>query len=82
MVPGGEVLKLGRGYISHLNMHNLLVYQCTAHLLLLYISLIMMLSYAIVDFYLFYDGADLQICTLLTSKCRVSDTQPSYIPEQ
>ena len=36
----------------------------------------MLLSYAIVDFYLCYDGAvDMQIWALLTkSQCRVSDT--------
>ena len=36
----------------------------------------MLLSYATVDFYLFFDGAaDIQIWVLLTrSQCRVSDT--------
>lgn len=37
----------------------------------------MLLSYAVVGFYLSYDGATgMQICVLLTrSQCRVSDTQ-------
>ena len=36
----------------------------------------MLLSYAIVDFYLIYDGGvDMQIRALLTSPRRVSDTQ-------
>ena len=37
----------------------------------------MLLSYASVDFYLFYDGAfDMQIWALLTrSQCRISDTR-------
>ena len=37
----------------------------------------MLLSYAIVDFYLLYDGAaDMQILALLTrGQCRVTDTQ-------
>ena len=37
----------------------------------------MLLSYALVDFYSFYDGAaDMQIWTLLTrSQCRVADIQ-------
>ena len=37
----------------------------------------MLLSYTIVDFHLFYDGAvDIQIWALLTSsQCEVSDTQ-------
>ena len=40
------------------NMHYLVLYQYTAHLLVLYkgTCIIMLLSYAIVDFYLFYDG--------------------------
>ena len=40
----------------------------------------MLLSYATVDFYLFYNGAvDLQICTLLT-RSKVSDTQVTLRP--
>ena len=37
----------------------------------------MLLSYTIVDFHLFYDGAvDIQICTLLTRRqCKGCDTQ-------
>ena len=37
----------------------------------------MLLSYTMLDFHLFYDGAvDIQICALLTrSHCKVSDTQ-------
>ena len=39
-----------------------------------------LLSYATVDFYLFYNGAvDLQICTLLT-RSKVSDTQVTLRP--
>ena len=40
----------------------------------------MLLSYAIVDFYLFHDGAsDMQIWALLTvCQCRVSDTQVTF----
>ena len=43
------------------NMHYLLLYQHTTHWLLLYERIIMLLSYAIVDFYLFHNGARL-IC--------------------
>ena len=44
------------------NMHYHLLYQYTAHYLLLYLGLIMLFSYAIVDLYLFCDGAvDMQI---------------------
>ena len=38
----------------------------------------MLLSYIIVDFYLYYNNGavDMQICTLLTKiQCKVSDTQ-------
>ena len=45
---------LGRGYLSHYSEYALsLLYQYT----LLYKGIIMRLSYATVDFYLFYDGA-------------------------
>ena len=45
--------------------------------MLLYLANIMLLSYATVDFHLFYDVAvDMQIWALLTrSKCRASDTR-------
>ena len=60
-----------------LNMHYLLLYQNTAHWLLLYYKgIIMLLSYDIVDFHFFYDGLLMLIWALLTrSQCRVSDTQ-------
>ena len=55
-------MKLGAGScatawpytVSHIaKMHYLLLYQYTAHRLLLYKEFIMLLSYAIVDFYFF-----------------------------
>ena len=46
---------------------NLLPYQYTAHYLLLHYGTVMVFSYAIVDLYIFYDGAvDVQILALLT----------------
>ena len=40
----------------------------------------MLFTYSIVDFHLFYDGAvDIQIWALLTrSRCKVSDTQVTF----
>ena len=72
-----EVFILGYDHIIHYSVHSLLPYQYTAHLLLLYWGIIMLLSYPIVDSYLFYDGVvDMQLWFLLTrSQCRVSDTQ-------
>ena len=44
------------------NMYYLLLYQYTAHWLLLCEGIMMLLSYSIVDCHLFYDGAvDIQI---------------------
>ena len=76
MTPGAGVLMLGHGHISHL--YYLLLCQYTAHWLLLFSQGIMiLLSYTIVDFHLFYDVAvDIQIWAALTrSQCKVSDTQ-------
>ena len=63
MIPGAGVLVLGRGNVSHIvNMHCLLRYQYTAHLLLLYKGIIILLSSRFVIFHLVYDGAvDMQI---------------------
>ena len=59
------------------NMHYFLFYRNIAHWLLLYSGIIMLLSFAIVEFYLFYNGeVDIQIWALLTrSQWKVSDTQ-------
>ena len=76
MTPWAGVLMLGHGHISHL--YYLLLCQYTAHWLLLFSQGIMiLLSYTIVDFHLFYDVAvDIQIWAALTrSQCKVSDTQ-------
>ena len=58
-------------------MQYLLLYQYTAHWLLLCQGIMMLLSYTIVDFHLFYDGAvDIQIWAPPTrSQCKVCDTQ-------
>ena len=58
-------------------MYYLLLYQYTALWLLLCEWTMMLLTYLIVDFHLFYHGAvDIQIWALLTrSRCKVSDTQ-------
>ena len=69
---------LGHGHISHIvNMYYILLYQYTAHWLKLCLGIMMLLSYTMVDFHLFYDGAvDIQIWALLTrSQCKASDTQ-------
>ena len=63
MIPGAGVFMLRRGHISHYGEYesssNLSLYCNTT---LLDKGNIMVLSYAIVDFYLFYDGAvDMQI---------------------
>ena len=57
-------------------MHSLLFYQCTAHWLLLYYVIIILLFYAIADFYSFYEGAvEMQICAFMTrGGFRVSDS--------
>ena len=67
MNPGAGVLVLGarewpyKSYNKKCIIFNLF-YQYTAHWLLLYEGIIMLLSYAIVDFYFFYDVAvDMQI---------------------
>ena len=54
-----------------------LLYQYTAHWLLLYKGIIILLFYAITDFHSFYDGAvGMQIWALLTrSEFRVPGTQ-------
>ena len=78
MTPGAGILMLGHGHISHIvNMYYLLLYQYTAHWLKLCLGIMMLLSYTMVDFHLFYDGAvDIQIWALLTrSQCKASDTQ-------
>ena len=61
--PVEGVLMPGRGHISHIvNIHYLLLHQYTTHWLLLYSEVKMLHSYAIVDFYLFYNGAvDIQV---------------------
>ena len=78
MTPGAGILMLGHGHISHIvNMYYILLYQYTAHWLKLCLGIMMLLSYTMVDFHLFYDGAvDIQIWALLTrSRCNVCDTQ-------
>ena len=78
ITPGSGVLMLGRGHISHIvKMYYPLLCQYTAHSLLLCEGIMMLLSYTMVDFHLFYDGAvDIQIWALLTrSQCKASDTQ-------
>ena len=43
-------------------MYYLQLYQYTAHLLLLFEGIMVLLTYLVVDFHLFYDGAvDIQI---------------------
>ena len=50
-------------------MHYLLLYQYKAHWFLLYLGIMVLLSYAIVEFYSFYDEAvNMQIWALLTKK--------------
>ena len=66
MTPGAGVLMLGYGHLSHYSEYAvpryLLLYQYTAHWLLLCQGIMMLLSYTIVDFHLFYDGpVDIQI---------------------
>ena len=79
--PWGRGSNVRHGHISHIvNMYYLLLYQYTAHWLLLCLGIMMLLSYTnytMVDFHLFYDGAvDIQIWALLTRiQCKVSDTQ-------
>ena len=73
MTHGTGFLMLGHEHISNstVNMQYLLLYQYIAHYVLLYLGIISLLSYAIAEFYLFYDGAvDLQMSALLTrSQC-------------
>ena len=69
MTPGAWVLMLRHGHIRvrhngeyTLSSSSSVLNQYTAHLLLLCSGIIMLLSYAIVDFYLFNDGVvDMQI---------------------
>ena len=80
MTPRAGVQMLGlaiKVIIVNMYMFYLLLYQYTAHWLLLYEGILMLITYSIIDFHLFYDGAaDIQICALLTrSQCKVSDTQ-------
>ena len=67
MTPGAWVLMLRHGHIrvrhnGEYTLSSSVLNQYTAHLLLLCSGIIMLLSYAIVDFYLFNDGVvDMQI---------------------
>ena len=78
MTPGAGILMFGRGHISHIvNMYYHLLYQYTTHWLKLCLGIMLLLSYIIADFHLYYDWTvDIQIWALLTrSQCKVSDTQ-------
>ena len=57
-------------------MYYLLLYQYTAHWLLLCEGIMMLLTYSFIDFYLFFDGAvDTQIWVLLTRSLWYSGDQ-------
>ena len=59
MTPGTVVIMLRCGHISHYSEYAL---SSTLSILLLYSGIIMLLSYAIVDFYILHDGvSDMQI---------------------
>ena len=74
MTPRAGFLMLGLGHISHYSDNvvssTLLIYRTL-------VAIMMLLSYTIIDFHLFYDGTvDIQILAPLTrSQCKVSDTQ-------
>ena len=78
MTPWSGVLMLGRSHISYYSEYvlssNLSIYST---LIAIVLGIMMLLSYTMVDFHLFYDGAvDIQIWALLTrSQCKASDTQ-------
>ena len=57
MTPGEGVLVLRRDHLNHIVKLHLLLYQYTAHRLLLYEGIMVLLSFPSVEFYLFYDGA-------------------------
>ena len=62
--PGAGVFMLGRGHTRHNSEYaDLLLFQYTAHRLLLHKGIIMLLSYAFVNFHLVYDSA-VYICCL------------------
>ena len=59
MIPMADVLMLRCGHICHYIEYAL---SSTLSILLLYSGIIMLLSYAIVDFYILHDGvSDMQI---------------------
>ena len=64
---------LGRGYLSQYGEYAL---SPTLSIYIKPIPIVLKISYATVDFHLFYDGAaNMQIWTLLKrSQCRVSDS--------
>ena len=53
----GSYAKAWSMKVMTVNVHYLPLYQHTAHCLQLYLGILMLLSYAIVEFYSFYDGA-------------------------
>ena len=58
MIPRLGALVLERGHIMYVvKMNYILPYQCKAHWLIYCEGIIMLLSSAIVDFHLFFDGA-------------------------
>ena len=68
--PRAGVLMLGRGRISHFSEYvlssTLSIYN-TLIAIVLNKWIMVLLSYALAEFYLFYDGTvDVQICALLT----------------
>ena len=83
MTPREGVLMLGRGHISHYSeyasssINRIIFYQYIAHWLLYYWGIIMLFSYDIVDFHLFYDGdIDMLIwIMLIRNQYRVSAIQ-------
>ena len=62
MTPGAGVLMLGRGHISHYCEYVVSSALSIYSTLIAIVFLMMLLSYTIIDFHLFYDGAvDIQI---------------------
>ena len=59
MTPGAAVLMLGRGHISHYSEYEV---SSTLSIYSTLVAIMMLLSYTVVDFHLFYDGSvDIQI---------------------
>ena len=77
MTHRARVLMLGWAiWVIIVNTYYRLVYQYTAHWSIFCYEIMMLLTYSIIDFHIFYDGAvDIQIWALQTrSRCKVSDT--------